>query len=123
MSRAGESFEALVQEALAQVPAEFRPYLENVPVLIEEEPDAALLRSLDMDEDEGLYGLYMGTPMPERPFDHEGLPDRIILYRRCLLEDFPDPDELREEILVTVVHEIAHHFGIGEDRLEELGLG
>jgi predicted Zn-dependent protease with MMP-like domain len=123
MIRPSGSFEALVQEALAQVPAEFLPLLENVPVIVEEEPDAALMRSLELPEDEGLYGTYTGTPLPDRPFDHTGLPDRIILYRRCLMEDFPDPDELREEILVTVVHEIAHHFGIGEDRLEELGLG
>jgi predicted Zn-dependent protease with MMP-like domain len=122
MPRPAVDFDALVREALAQVPAEFLPFLENVPVLVEEEPDPALLRSLEMDEDEGLYGIYTGTPLPDRPFDHAGLPDRILLFRRCLMEDFRDPEELRTEILVTVVHEIAHHFGIGEERLRELGL-
>ena len=123
MAASRASFEAMVREALAQVPAEFQPYLENVPVLIEDEPDPALLRSLDVPEDEGLYGLYTGIPLPGRPYDPTGLPDRIILYRACLEEDFPDPADLRREILITVVHEIAHHFGIGEERLEELGLG
>ncbi len=116
-------FAAVVREALAMVPEEFQAHLVNVPVFIEEEPDPALLRSMDLPEDEGLYGIYLGTPLPDRPFDPTGLPDRIILYRRCLEEDFPDPEELRTEILITVVHEIAHHFGIGEERLEELGLG
>lgn len=123
MTRPQVDFETMVREAMARVPEEFMPYLDNVPILIEEEPDPALLRSMGLPEDDGLYGIYTGTPLPDRPFDHAGLPDRIILYRRCLMEDFPDPEELRTEILVTVVHEIAHHFGIGEERLEELGLG
>ena len=122
MRRPEADFDAMVREALALIPAEFLPYLENLPIFVEEEPDAALAASLELEEDEGLYGIYLGTPLTERPHDHQRLPDRIILFRRCLQEDFPDPEELRHEILVTVVHEIAHHFGIGEERLEELGL-
>jgi predicted Zn-dependent protease with MMP-like domain len=123
MAVPGEDFTAMVREALARVPEEFLPYLENVPVLIEDEPGPALRRSLGLAEDQGLYGIYIGDPLPQRRSDTADLPHRVILYRRCLMEDFPDPEELRTEILVTVLHELAHHFGIGEDRLEELGLG
>lgn len=108
MTAKREAFQKLVDEALESLPAEFRPYLENVVIQIEEGED-------------DLYGLYLGTPLPERGHDPGPLPDRILLFRRALMEDFPDPEELRREVAITVLHEIAHHFGIGEDRLEELG--
>jgi predicted Zn-dependent protease with MMP-like domain len=117
------AFRKLVAEALDQIPAEFRPYLENVEILVEDWPSEELLAALEIPEDEGLYGLYSGTPLLDRSFDYAGFPDRITLFRGALLEDFPEPDDLRREVRLTVLHEIAHHFGIGEDRLEELGLG
>ena len=118
-----DNFNHLVQEALGQVPLEFRPYLENVEVVLEDWAPLSLLEEMGVPEDEDLYGLYQGTPLTERPHDHAQLPDRIILYQGPLEEDFPDPEELRSEIVITVLHELAHHFGIGEERLEELGLG
>jgi len=116
-------FRKQAQEALELIPAEFRPHLENVEILVEDWPSPELLASMEIPEDEGLYGLYTGTPLTERAFDHSGLPDRIILYRGPMLEDFPDPEDLRREVALTLLHEVAHHLGIDEDRLEELGLG
>ncbi len=105
-----DGFRKLVDEALALLPPEFQPYLDNVVIQIDE-------------ADGDLYGLYLGTPLPERGHDPSPLPDRILLFRRTLMEDFPEPEELRREVAITVLHEIAHHFGIDEDRLEELGWG
>ena len=116
------AFKALVIQALDLVPAEFKPYLDNVEILVEAWPSRGLLEELGVPEEEGLYGLYSGTALTERSFLHAELPDRITLFRDVLLEDFPDPEELREEIAITVLHELAHHLGIGEERLKELGL-
>ena len=117
------AFRRLVEEGLALVPAEFRPYLAGVPVVIEDWAPDALLDELGVPEDETLYGLYTGRPLTEGGPQSGDLPPRITIYQGPLLEDCDDEAELREEIATTVIHEIAHHFGIGEDRLEELGWG
>jgi predicted Zn-dependent protease with MMP-like domain len=117
------AFRRLVDEALALVPAEFRPYLEGVPVVIEDWADDALLDALGVPEDETLYGLYSGRALTEGLRESGELPPRITLYRGPLLEDCGNEAELRDEIATTVIHEIAHHFGISEERLEELGWG
>jgi len=123
MHLSDRAFRRLVDEALALVPAEFQPYLEGVPVVIEEWAEDALLDALGLPEDETLYGLYSGRALTEGPRESGELPPRITLYRGPLLEDCGDEGELREEIATTVIHEIAHHFGIDEARLEELGWG
>jgi predicted Zn-dependent protease with MMP-like domain len=115
------AFRRLVDEALALIPAEFRPYLAGVPVVIEDWAPDALLDDLGVPEDETLYGLYSGHALTEGPPQPGDLPPRITLYRGPLLEDCEDEEDLRDEITTTVVHEIAHHFGIDEERLEELG--
>lgn len=117
------AFRRLVEEALALVPGEFRPFLEGVPVVIEEWAPDELLDEMDIPEDDTLYGLYSGRALTEGPTEPGDLPPRITIYRGPLLEDCADEGELREEIATTVIHEIAHHFGIDEDRLEELGWG
>ena len=105
------TFEDHVRAALDELPPNLASALENVAVVIEDEnPD-----------DPDLLGLYHGVPLTERG-DMAGLPpDTISIYRLPLEESFPDPDELREEIRITVLHELAHYFGIDEDRLAELG--
>ncbi|HSC93117.1 MAG TPA: metallopeptidase family protein [Gaiellaceae bacterium] len=105
-------FEEQVRAALDELPPHLARALENVAVVVEDEhPD-----------DPDLFGLYEGIPLTERSsLDGGQLPDRITIYRRPLEEEFVDPDELREEIRVTVLHELAHYFGIDEDRLDELG--
>ncbi len=115
-------FAQLVEEGLALIPAELRQHIDNVGIVIEDEPSLELLDDLNIPDDETLYGLYTGTPLTERAVEGEPLlPDKIVIYRRPLLEDFDDPDEIRREIARTVIHEIAHHFGIDEQRLAELG--
>ena len=118
-----ERFRGLVEEALARVPAEFRPWLEGVPVRVEDWAPDTLLDALGVPEDETLYGLYSGRPLTEGPPQTGDLPPLITLYRGPLLANCVDEEDLRREIAVTVLHEIAHHFGIGEDRLRELGWG
>ncbi len=118
-----DTFHRQVREALAMIPEAFRPYLENVEIQVEDWAPDDLLDEMGVPEDEDLYGVYLGTPLTERTHDHQALPDRIVLYRVPLEEDFPDPEDLRREIVVTVLHEVAHHFGLDEGRLEELGWG
>jgi len=123
MQVSDHGFRRLVGEALALIPAEFRPYLEGVPVILEDWPSDDLLDELDVPENETLYGLYSGPALTEGSRGSGELPPRITLYRGPLLEDCEDETDLRQEIATTVIHEVAHHFGITEARLEELGWG
>jgi predicted Zn-dependent protease with MMP-like domain len=111
-----EEFDAIVEEALDDVPPELMAMLDNVVFLVEEEPPA---------DDPDLLGIYEGTPLTERGdwWGQGSLPDRITLFRGPLTRMCEDTDDLRDEITVTVVHEIAHHFGIEEEALHELGWG
>ena len=118
-----QGFRALVAEALAQVPGEFRPYLEGVAVVLENWAPDSLLDELEVPEDETLFGLYSGRALTEGRPESGELPPRITLYRGPLLEACLDEAELRDEITTTVLHEIAHHFGLNEVRLRELGWG
>jgi predicted Zn-dependent protease with MMP-like domain len=115
-------FERLVGEALDGIPEEFARYLENVAVVIEEEPSPELLRELGLDpRQDTLYGLYQGTPLPSRPHDFAALPDRITIFARPLLRQCATPSELRSQVRATIVHEIAHFFGLDERRIRGLG--
>jgi predicted Zn-dependent protease with MMP-like domain len=105
------SFEEIVRRAVESLPPELREAVRNVEIAIEEE----------LQEDPDVFGLYEGVPLTERHDWAGSLPDRIRIFRRPLVESFPDPAELEEEIRVTVLHELAHYFGIDEDRLDELG--
>ncbi len=114
-------FNRLVTESLELIPSEFRRLLENVALVVEDEPSAVIRTELGLADDETLLGLYSGTPLTERSIDHSDLPDRIVIYRLPILEQARKPDNIRREVARTVIHEIAHHFGIDEDRLAELG--
>ncbi len=120
-----DRFERLVERALDGIPAPFRAALEEVAIVIEDEatPDQLDVADVDQaDPEDVLYGLYEGTPRTEWGADAVPFPNRISLFRIPLEEDFPDPDDLAEEVRITVIHELAHHLGIDDDRLEELGL-
>ena len=105
------TFDDHVRAALDELPPHLAAALTNVAVVVEAENP----------EDPDLFGLYHGVPLPERG-DMAGMPpDTISIYRIPLEESFPDPEELRDEIRVTVLHELAHYFGLDEDRLAELG--
>jgi len=111
MSR--ERFEELVGDALDEVPEELAVLVDNVVVLVEDEPP---------EDDPDLLGFYDGTPLTERDTRYAGVvPDRIMIFRNPTLRMCEDEDEVVEEVRITVVHEIAHHFGIDDDRLHELG--
>lgn len=120
--RTHDRFERLVERALDGIPPPFRAALEEVAVVIEDDATDEQLEVAGLDPDEALYGLYEGTPRTEWGADQVPFPNKISLFRLPLEEDFPDPDDLAEEVRVTVIHELAHHLGIGDDRLEDLGL-
>jgi predicted Zn-dependent protease with MMP-like domain len=106
-------FETLVRQAIEALPAELRERMENVEIVIEEAPAS-----------EELLGLYHGVPLTERGSSYAWhLPDRITIYRRPLERRARTPEELAEQVRITVWHEVAHHFGIDDWRLRELGLG
>ena len=115
-------FDELVESALATIPEPFARALDEVAIVIADEPDADQRRENDIGPDETLYGLYEGVPRTEWGADWATVPNRILLFRLPLEEDFPDPDDLADEVWVTVVHELAHHLGIDDDRLEALGI-
>jgi predicted Zn-dependent protease with MMP-like domain len=107
-------FESLVADALDQVPADLMALVDNVVVLVEDRND----------EEPDLLGLYEGFALTERGWEYGGaLPDRIMIYREAICDICSTEEEIVDEVLITVVHEIAHHFGIEEDRLHELGWG
>ena len=116
-------FERLVVDALDEIPADFSSFLQNVAVVIEDEPAPALLRSLGLDPRRAtLFGLYQGVPLAARPHDFAGhLPDRITIFAGPLLRSFRTPAELRRQVQTTVVHEIAHFFGLDDAHIRRLG--
>jgi predicted Zn-dependent protease with MMP-like domain len=109
----GSQFEDLVAQALDEVPRELAQLVDNVVVVVEDEPPAG---------EPELLGLYEGVPLTERDGWYAGvLPDRITIYRLPTLRICDSPQDVIDEVHITVVHEIAHHFGIDDERLHELG--
>jgi len=109
-----QRFEALVADALDLIPKEFAAAMDNVVVLVEARDLA----------DPYLLGLYHGIALTERTSEYGGvLPDRITIYRDAILDICDSEEQVVEEVAITVVHEIAHHFGIDDARLHELGWG
>jgi len=107
-----QRFDELVADALDMIPPELAAAMDNVVILVEDRHP----------EDPKLLGLYEGVALTERDSDYGGsLPDAITIYRDALLDVCETDDELVEEVAVTVIHEIAHHFGIDDHRLDELG--
>lgn len=119
-----KAFDRAVRKALDRIPEEFLRYIEDVAILVEEEPGPEVLEDLGVPEGETLFGAYFGTPHGERSFfDTQVEADRIVIYRGPL-EDFCETaEELIEEIEITVVHEVAHHFGIDDEVLARYGYG
>lgn len=105
-------FEELVADALDEIPPELAQLMDNVVITVEDESQ------------EGLLGLYEGIPLTERGDSYFGvLPDQIFIYRRNICSLCETPEQVVDEVLITVIHEIAHHFGIDDARLTELGWG
>lgn len=115
-------FEDLVDEALATIPMPFAAALDEVAIVIADEPTPDQLTRNEIENGDTLYGLYEGVPRTEWGADWLAEPNRIVLFRLPLEADFADPDELADEVWVTVVHELAHHLGIDDERLHALGV-
>ena len=112
LQMSAEEFEEHVAEALDTIPAELATLIDNCVILVEDYPPPDLPDTL---------GLYSGIPLTERGEFYTGLPDHIQIFRYPILAICDTPEQVIEEIRITVVHEIAHHFGIDDDRLHELG--
>ncbi len=121
---ATEEFERQVRQAIASIPDGLRSRLENVEVVVADWPSKEELESADVPRGYTLFGLYTGVPLVDRTSGyHMVLPDRITIFQGPLEDAYQDPDELREEIRSTVIHEFAHHFGLSDDDLHRLGAG
>lgn len=115
-------FQRLVEQAVASLPPEIVERLDNVDIVVEDEPSKEQLEA-DGDPNGDLFGLYEGTPLTQRGSDYSlALPDRIVIFRGPLERAFDRPSEIAGQVRITVWHELAHHFGFEEDRIEELGL-
>ena len=120
MTRA--EFERLVSEAVLLIPKRFRREMTNLAIVVEDEPSLELLREMEIEPPDSLYGLYQGTPLPERHWAHgNALPDRITIFQRPIEEDCEgDEDEIRAVIGETLIHEVGHYFGMSEEQIEEI---
>ena len=118
-----QEFRKEVARVIDRLPRRFREQLHNIEFVVEDRPSNELLRAEGLDpRHDTLYGIYQGVPLPDRSsLDPPLLPDKITIFVEPLQEDFPDLDELREEIRLTVLHEIAHYFGMDEEDIEDLG--
>jgi predicted Zn-dependent protease with MMP-like domain len=116
-----EEFQALVEHALDLVPEPFARALDEVAVMVEDEPTATQRREVGLRPHQDLYGLFEGVPRTEWAADWATVPSRITLFRLALQEDFPEPEDLERQVRVTVLHELGHYLGIDDQRLHELG--
>lgn len=117
-----ERFEQLVEEALRDIPRRFRKAMQNVVLVVEDEPSRALLRDLDVGPGGSLLGLYHGTPLPERSWGYGNtLPDRISIYQKPIERTCgEDEDAIRDCVAETVIHEFGHYFGLNEEEIREI---
>jgi predicted Zn-dependent protease with MMP-like domain len=114
-------FEALVADALRRIPARFRQAMQNLAIVVEDEPSAALLTEMDLVPPDSLFGLYQGTPLTERRWDHGNtLPDRIVIFQRPHEREARNEEDLVISIGETLIHEIGHYFGLSEREIEEI---
>lgn len=95
--------------------------MKNVAVIVEDEPPAHILEEMEIEPPDSLFGLYQGTPLPERRWDYGNtLPDRISIYQKPIEDACEDDDEIRDCVAETVIHEFGHYFGMDEDQIEEI---
>jgi predicted Zn-dependent protease with MMP-like domain len=114
-------FEKLVAEALATVPRRFRLAMNNIAIVVEDEPGDELLEEMSIEPPDALFGLYQGTPLTERGWGHGNtLPDRILIFQGPHEREAADADDLVASIAETLIHEIGHYFGLSEDEIEAI---
>ncbi|MEC8891608.1 MAG: metallopeptidase family protein [Chloroflexota bacterium] len=122
ISNSREQIEGLVRRALSQLPSDVKNHLENVDIVVDESASAAQLVGTGIENKMELLGLYEGIPLTERYGYDLVLPDKITLFQKPIETICETQEQITEEIRMTIVHEIAHHFGIDDDRLHSLGL-
>ena len=116
-----DAFERLVAEAVQLIPSRFRREMHNLAVVVEDEPDAALLDEMGIEPPDSLYGLYQGIPLTERHWaEGNRLPDRITIYQQPIEDDAEDAADARDMIAETLIHEVGHYFGLSEEEIEEI---
>jgi predicted Zn-dependent protease with MMP-like domain len=114
-------FTELVEDALREIPGSFRTAMKNVAVIVEDEPPAHILEEMEIEPPDSLFGLYQGTPLPERGWTYGNtLPDRISIYQGPIVESCEDDEEIRDCVAETVIHEFGHYFGMNEEQIEEI---
>ena len=116
-----QRFTQLVEEALREIPRRFRREMKNVAVIVEDQPSPAILEEMDIEPGDTLFGLYQGTPLPERGWAYGNtLPDRISIFQGPIEEACADDEEIRDCVAETVIHEFGHYFGMSEEEIEEI---
>jgi predicted Zn-dependent protease with MMP-like domain len=116
-----EDFERHVTDALATIPRRFRNAMRNIAIVVEDEPSEQLLREMEIEPPDTLFGLYQGTPLTERHWDHgNALPDQILLFQGPHEREAQDDDDLIGSVAETLIHEIGHYFGLSEEEIEEI---
>lgn len=114
-------FERLVAEALSDIPTRFRRAMQNIAIVVEDEPSRELLREMEIAAPNTLFGLYQGTPLTERPWDYGNrLPDRILLFQGPHEREAEDHEDLIVSIAETLIHEVGHYFGMSEDEIQDI---
>ncbi len=116
-----EVFRRYVDEALATIPANFREALQNIAIVVEDEPTPDMLAEVGVEPPDTLLGLYQGTPLTERHWAHgNALPDKITIFQRPIEDASDDEDDLIVAIGETLIHEIGHYFGLSEEEIEAI---
>ncbi|HEV3139805.1 MAG TPA: metallopeptidase family protein [Vicinamibacterales bacterium] len=119
--RKRKEFEQFVADALASIPRRFRDAMQNIAIVVEDEPSPALLDDMDVEPPDTLLGLYQGTPLTERRWDYgNALPDRILIFQGPHERSAEDEDDLVTAIGETLIHEVGHYFGMSEEQIEEI---
>ena len=114
-------FRELVDEALDSIPERFRDAMQNIAILVEDEPSAEQLESVDIEPPDTLLGLYEGIPLPERQWAHGNtLPDKITLFQGPIEDSSEDEDDVIVAIGETLIHEVGHYFGLSEEEIEAI---
>ena len=114
-------FRDLVDEALESIPKRFRDAMQNIAIVVDDEPSPEQLQSVEIEPPDSLLGLYEGIPLPERQWAHGNvLPDKITLFQRPIEDSSDDEDDLVVCIGETLIHEIGHYFGLSEEEIEAI---
>jgi predicted Zn-dependent protease with MMP-like domain len=114
-------FDRLVADAVASIPKQFRDAMHNIAIVVEDEPARELLREMEIEPPDSLFGLYQGTPLTERRWDYgNALPDRILLFQKAHERAASDEEDLVVAIAETLIHEIGHYFGLSEEEIEDI---